>query len=285
MRITLLLLSLLSFFSNAEQRIVSAGAGVTEILFALGAGDKVVAVDVTSMHPAQVHKLVKVGYHRQLSAEGLLSVAPDLLLGSEEMGPANTIEQLKQVGVRVESVNVTNDFAQMEQRIMRIGEIVGKPEQAKKLWLQVAKQKQQLDKKIGQVKKPLKAVFLLSMNGRTPKVAGGNTSPNTLIEISGAMNAAAGEFEGYKQVSAESLIKMQPDVILVTQTRGREITLEGLLTQQPGLAQTPAGKNGRLVIFDGTVLVGGMAPRILNVAQELAEGFYPELLAGSKNAG
>ena len=89
---------------NAEshnRRIVSLGGSVTETVFALGAGADVIAVDQSSLFPEQVRSLPQVGYFRRLSAEGVLSLAPDLILASEGSGPPPVIDQLEASGVRI----------------------------------------------------------------------------------------------------------------------------------------------------------------------------------------
>ena len=74
----------------ANQRIISAGSAVTELVIALDATDKLVAVDATSRFP-ESNALPKIGYHRQLSAEGLIALQPTVIIGSDEMGPDSAV--------------------------------------------------------------------------------------------------------------------------------------------------------------------------------------------------
>lgn len=88
----------------AEQRIISIGGSVTEIIFALGAGDRLVAVDSTSLYPADATELPDVGYMRRLSAEPILALGPDRILAIEDAGPLPVLDQLHEAGVEVEII-------------------------------------------------------------------------------------------------------------------------------------------------------------------------------------
>ena len=82
-------------------RIVSLGGAVTEIVFALGYGQKVVGVDASSSYPEAVSDIAKVSYHRRLSAEGIISLAPTLVIATTEAGPPEVIQQLRSAGITI----------------------------------------------------------------------------------------------------------------------------------------------------------------------------------------
>lgn len=103
-RLALMVTLTLPLTAAAAQRIVSIGGDVTEIAFALGAGDDVIARDSTSLHPEAVKKLPDVGYMRQLNAEGILALKPTLVLTTELAQPALVLKQLADSGVKVVSV-------------------------------------------------------------------------------------------------------------------------------------------------------------------------------------
>ena len=86
----------------APQRIVSMNGSMTEALFAVGAGESVVGVDTSSVFPPEAQRLPKIGYQSKLSAEGILSLRPDLVLGTQDAGPPEVIEQIRRAGIRVE---------------------------------------------------------------------------------------------------------------------------------------------------------------------------------------
>ena len=90
-------------------RIVSVGGAITEIIYALGEQDRLVARDVTSNFPAQARELPDVGYIRRLSPEGILSVNPDLIIAQEGAGPPETIELLNEA--QIPMVEIPEGFA------------------------------------------------------------------------------------------------------------------------------------------------------------------------------
>lgn len=268
----------ISLFSSplgwAQERIVSAGSAVTEIIESLGASDQLVAVDVTSEQPAQL-TLPVVGYHRQLAAEGLLALQPTLLIGSEEMGPDTTLNTLKQAGVKVSVVNSDNTTEGLDKRIDEIALLTGKQDGALEIKQMVQQQVTQL-----QTFKPIrtkKALFLLIHEGRPASVAGSGTTPDALIRLIGAQNPAAQSLSSYKPISVESMVQMQPDVILVS---GRSFDDLGgpqaILNKMPMLSATPAGETLNIISIDGKALVGGLGLKTLKEAIRIQPVIYPQ---------
>jgi ABC-type hemin transport system substrate-binding protein len=100
-----------------EQRVVSVGGAITEIIYALGAEKKLVAVDTTSLHPKAALLLPKVGYMRTLSAEGVLSMRPSLVLATSEAGPPPVIAQLKSAGVKLDIVSADHSFDELRNKV------------------------------------------------------------------------------------------------------------------------------------------------------------------------
>ncbi|OEE42365.1 heme/hemin ABC transporter substrate-binding protein [Vibrio anguillarum] len=258
----------------AQERIISAGSAVTEILVALGAQNKLVAVDVTSEIPNDL-ALPKIGYHRQLSAEGLLALAPTQLIGSSEMGPESTLQQLKGAGVNVEVVNDESTPQGLLARIDQIATLADEKPQAKAL-------KQQVQSTIAALthqsthKTPKKVLFLLIHEGRAANVAGSDTTPNSIIELAGAVNPAAEQVTSYKPLSMEAIIEMQPDVILVSGRSYEKLGgADAILQSIPTLVATPAGINKQIITIDGHALVGGLGLKSLAEAQRLNALLYP----------
>lgn len=256
-------------YTNASERIISAGSAVTEIIFALEQQDKLVAVDVTSALPKDL-ELPKIGYHRRLSAEGLLALGANRLIGSDEMGPDTTLAQLKSAGVKVDVVNTKATPTGLLERIDEIALITGAEQQAEKLKRQVNQQIETLEANQPEVGK--KVLFLLIHEGRPANVAGKDTTPNAIIELAGGINPAAEQLTSYKPMSTEAMVEMQPDVILVS---GRSYDKMGgaeqILSKMPLLAATPAGKNKRIIKVDGHALVGGLGLKSLSEAERLSK--------------
>ncbi|ELB2196372.1 ABC transporter substrate-binding protein [Vibrio parahaemolyticus] len=273
----LLLASTNLFANNAptSERVVSAGSAVTELLLALDAKDSLVAVDVTSTLP-QGMELPDVGYHRRLSAEGLLALSPTKLIGSDEMGPTTTLNQLKSAGVDVEIVNTEANVDRLLHRIDQIATIMNREYQATNLKQKVKTQVESLQANQPAPSTKKKVLFLLIHEGRPANVAGLDTTPNAIIALAGGDNPAAKKLTSYKPLSTEAMVEMQPDVILVS---GRSYESMGgadaILKAMPLLAATPAGQTKNIITIDGHALVGGLGLKSLSEAKRLNALLYP----------
>ncbi|ELR8726268.1 ABC transporter substrate-binding protein [Vibrio vulnificus] len=259
----------------AQERIISAGSAVTELILALHAEQSLVAVDVTSQLP-EGQPLPKIGYHRRLSAEGLLALSPTKLIGSDEMGPAPVLQQLKSTGVDIEVVNTQANVDGLKARIDQIAAILNKPQEAQQLKSLVDQQVQSLKANQPTVQKK-KVLFLLIHEGRAANVAGTDTTPDAIIRLAGAINPAADRITAYKPLSSESMVEMQPDVILVS---GRSFEKLGgpdaIIKMMPLLAATPAGQNKQIMAIDGAALVGGLGLKSLAEAKRLNQLLYTQ---------
>ncbi|MGU5723186.1 heme/hemin ABC transporter substrate-binding protein [Aeromonas caviae] len=260
-------LSLSSPSVMAGERIVSIGPATTELILALGGEQSLVATDVSSPEPRGVPK---VGYHRALAAEGILSLAPTLVVGSDEMGPSSTLDQLRRAGVEVKVMATAPTLANLNERIDALAGLLGNQAAGTRLKAEIAVQS---DKLAAQAKqnKPLRVAFLLLHKGQPTSIAGGNTTASALVTLAGGVNPVA-QLHDYKPVSTESLIELQPDLVLVS---GRDWQRyqdpETVLSQVPALAATPAGKNRAIHAIDGHALQGGLSLRSLQQANQIAQ--------------
>ncbi|MEZ9723422.1 hemin ABC transporter substrate-binding protein [Vibrio splendidus] len=258
-----------------QPRIISAGSAVTELVLALGAEEQLVAIDVTSHFP-QTENLPKIGYHRNLSAEGLIALEPTTLIGSDEMGPDNAISQLKSAGIDVEIVNTEANVEGLLERIDQIAKITHTEAHSEQVKAEVNQKIAALKANQVSSNEAKKVLFLLLHEGRPANVAGGETSPNAIIELAGGVNPAAKSLTSYKPLSMESLVEMQPDVILVS---GRSYQKMGgadaILKSLPMLAATPAGMNKKIITVKGSALVGGLGLESLSEAKRLNALIYP----------
>lgn len=259
------------------QRWVSAGGSITEWVVALGGQSKLVGVDTTSLHPVDLKKLPSIGYQRQLAAEGILSLKPDLLLGSEEMGPPPVLAQVKSAGVKIEALSTKADLPTLEHNLSLIGTLLGDEPRAAKV---LADYKQRLQQQAqwvtsAQAGKPAPTVLLLlSHSGSSPMAAGQDTIGAWLIGQAGGRSITT--HTSYKALSTEALLALDPEVIIFADRSiaGPEAKA-ALLKQNPALAATRAAKNDRLLALDPTLLVGGLGPRIPDALAVLGAAFYP----------
>ena len=260
-------LSLSSPSVMAVERIVSIGPATTELILALGGEQSLVATDVSSPEPRGVPK---VGYHRALAAEGILSLSPTLVVGSDEMGPNSTLDQLRCANVKVEVMATAPTLANLNERIDTLAHLLGDQAAGSKLKEEIAAQSDTLAAQAKQ-NKPLKVAFLLLHKGQPTSIAGGNTTASALVTLAGGVNPVAG-LHDYKPVSTESLIELQPDLVLVS---GRDWQQyqdpDAVLSQVPALSATPAGKNKAIHAIDGHALQGGLSLRSLQQANQIAQ--------------
>ncbi|MCX4033288.1 heme/hemin ABC transporter substrate-binding protein [Aeromonas caviae] len=260
-------LSLSSPSVMAGERIVSIGPATTELILALGGEQSLVATDVSSPEPRGVPK---VGYHRALAAEGILSLSPTLVVGSDEMGPSSTLDQLRRANVKVEVMATAPTLANLNERIDTLAHLLGDQAAGSKLKEEIAAQSDTLAAQAKQ-NKPLKVAFLLLHKGQPTSIAGGNTTASALVTLAGGVNPVAG-LHDYKPVSTESLIELQPDLVLVS---GRDWQQyqdpDAVLSQVPALSATPAGKNKAIHAIDGHALQGGLSLRSLQQANQIAQ--------------
>ena len=251
MRFFGLMLCLLALPVFASPRVVSIGGDVTEIVYALGAGDQLVGRDSTSIHPAQAEKLPDVGYMRQLNTEGILALKPAVVLANNQAKPSQVLEQLSQVGVRVVHVTGENSLPAILQKITTVANALHKEEAAKPLLRQVREQIQALPTR------PLsiKALYIMANSGMTTLVAGKETAADVAMRSAGLSNVM-GNVPHYQSLSAEGVIAAAPQVILIDRRGVAALGGTDKLWQLPGLSMTPAGRDHRVIIIDQVALLG-----------------------------
>ncbi|MEN5240301.1 MULTISPECIES: heme/hemin ABC transporter substrate-binding protein [Pseudomonas] len=272
-----LLLSTPTLAGELPQRWVSAGGALSEWISALGGEQRLVGVDTTSQHPKSLKALPSIGYQRQLSAEGILSLRPDVLVGTEEMGPPPVLAQIRKAGVRVELFSSKAELAAVDENLKHLGVLLGSEQQAATLASDYHRQLQGLQDKIKQAQASQKApgvLLLVGHAGAKPLIAGLGTSGDWLLRQAGARNLA--DHQGYKNFSVEALAALDPDVVVFSdRALAGEAALQALIKENPALAGSRAVRDKRLLSLDPTLLVGGLGPRLPATLHELAASFYP----------
>jgi iron complex transport system substrate-binding protein len=246
-------------------RTVALGGDITETVYAVGAQQQLVGVDSTSQWPAAAHQLPDVGYVRQLAAEGMLALRPQLIIATHDAGPPQVIAQLRDAGVRIETMPVTTTPADVAAKIRHIGQLLGRPDVAEQLARENEGEYAALARDVAAMTRHPRVVFLMSAGAGSPLAAGRDTAASRAIVLAGGVNAGDG-FAGYKPVSAEALVGLAPDAILLMRERADALGgIDGVL-KLPGVALTPAGRARRIAFVDGQALLG-FGPR--NAAHEL----------------
>lgn len=263
--------------ANAQQppRIVSVGSSITEIVYALGAEKLLVGVDTTSLYPEAARKLPQVGYMRALSAEGVLSLKPTLIIATTAAGPAGALDQLKATGIEIMILPDHYDYDSVVTKIAAIGKVTGKVAEADALIDRGRSAMQSLAERLATVKSHPRVLFLLSMTGGAPQAAGRDTAAAGIIKLAGGVNAVDG-YAGYRPLTPESVIASRADYVLVTRQTVDAMGGKQAILDQPSLNRTPAGKAGRIIEFD-TLLLLGFGPRTPQAARELAMALHPDL--------
>lgn len=268
MRLALLLVLAWAGAAAAQARVIAVGGAVTEIVFALGAGKRLVAVDSTSLEPEAARSLPRVGYLRSLSAEGVLSLRPQLLLATADAGPGTALGQIRGAGVPVKLLSQGHSFHALRGNVLEIAAALGASSEGAAL-------QQRLDAEWARTVEDLKTLpgkprvaFILAHTGTSMMVAGEDTAAHAMLRLAGATNAAAG-FKGYKPLTAEAAVAAAPEVILITDQGLRELGGAKRLWDKPGLALTPAAKAGRVVSMDALFLLG-FGPRLPEAVRDLA---------------
>lgn len=257
----------------AEERIVSIGGAVTEIFYALGNEARVAAVDTTSLYPPEALKSKpNVGYMRALSAEGVLSVKPSLIVAADGAGPPAAITTLQQSGVRMVTIPDELSPAGVQRKIIAVGELVGSREAANAMASRVDARFTALAALRARIEKPKRVLFVLSASGGRTMIAGKATSADAMIYLAGATNAAS-SIEGFKPMNDEAIVAAAPDVVLMMR---RETASANNILSSPAFAATPTGKAHALVEMDGNYLLG-FGPRAPDAARDLMAALYPKL--------
>jgi len=260
----------------APERIISADGSLTEIVYALGEEARLVGVDTTSRYPVAATELPQIGYMRNISAEGSLSLAPNVLIATEQSGPPRVLNQIGQAGVDVAQYTAAPTLEAVRAKIEGVAALLNKKEAGQALWQQVSEEVERARHRVKRIEKPLRVLFIFSASGNSPVVGGRNTGADTMITLAGGINVAS-EIEGYKPMTTEAIVAVRPEVILMMQRGGNHTVAPEDVFSKPGLAQTPAARNNRLVAMDGLYLLG-FGPRIGKALDDLSKAFYPEHL-------
>jgi iron complex transport system substrate-binding protein len=272
--------------AELPQRWVSAGGALTEWVSALGGESKLVGVDTTSQHPESLQGLPSIGYQRQLSAEGILSLRPQMLIGTEEMGPPPALSQIRSAGVQVELFSAKPDLPSLQGNLQHLGKLLGNEDKATQLFQEYQQQLEQQKAWVSQAQTRHKApgvLLLVGHAGGKPLIAGKDTAADWLLRQAGGQNLAT--HSGYKPFSVESLVSLNPEVLVFAdRSLSGEAARAALFKENPVLASTRAAKDGRVFELDPTLLVGGLGPRLPQSLLQLSARFYPDETARAQTA-
>ncbi|PWJ56700.1 iron complex transport system substrate-binding protein [Dyadobacter jejuensis] len=247
-------------------RIVSVNGTLSEIVAGLGLTSQLVGVDITSTYPESLQKVPKVGHNRSLSAEGILSLNPDLIIyTNESMVSDRLLSQLKASGKKVVLFEQVYSKQGAIDLIRAVGKYFDRNAQAEKMVTTVENDLRRLVRP----EKPQKLLFIYARGTATMMVAGTGTALEALFGLTGNINAVQG-FSNFKPLTAEALVMANPDVLVLFDSGLESLDGPQGLLKVPGVMATNAGKNKKIVSMDGQLLTS-YGPRLGKAAIELAQ--------------
>lgn len=252
-------------FGNKESgdkkdiRIVCLSKHLTEMLFALNKGHDIVACDLSSTYPDSAKLLKTVGYHRALNPEGIISMEPDLVIHSNDIGPENVLPQITKAGLNIKEFGKANTFDSAKLLLEDLGKYFHEEKRAdsiiKKMDTDMAIARNAL---ISRNIKDTPSVMIIHF-GRANNVyfvmSGRNGVGDKLIAAAGGKTAHY-DAKGARQISGEAIAEANPDIIIATDFGFDQMGgMEKFATGIPGVSLTNAAKNKRIYRFEEHDLV------------------------------
>ncbi|MEP7038327.1 MAG: ABC transporter substrate-binding protein, partial [Acidobacteriota bacterium] len=260
-----------------NSRIVSVGTAITETIYALGAGDKLVGVDNSSReYIPDAKNLPTVGARNALNAEGILSLKPTLVILGADSAPPQIFDQLRNAGIAVLTLTPDYTTETVKSKVLTIAKAVGMDAKAAEINNEIDNKMSEVNKMLANVNEKPKVMFV----GRGPNMpnatmSGAGTTIDEMIKLAGGTNPFT-DFTGFREMTDEAVVAAQPDIILMTiKSFERSGGVDGVL-KFPGVALTPAGKNKRIVAVSD-MYFQGFGPGVGTAVRELAVKFHPEL--------
>ncbi|MFF9894407.1 hemin ABC transporter substrate-binding protein [Streptomyces longispororuber] len=257
------------------RRVVPLSGGLSEIVFTLGLGERVVARDITATF-AQAKKLPVVTRAHDVSAESVLSLKPSVVLAETTTGPAEALDQIRDAGVPVVVLAPAKGLDDVGPRIGAVAKALGVPKAGQALTARTEQRIAKVRASVpGRAKKPRVAFLYLRGSASVYLLGGRESGASPLLEAAGAVDAgkASGLRKDFTPITSEALAKAAPDAILVM-SKGLDSVggVDGLV-KIPGVAETPAGMDRRVVsVEDGVLLNYG--PRTDRVLASLVDQLY-----------
>jgi iron complex transport system substrate-binding protein len=258
-------------------RIIALNGATAEIIYDLGLGQNLVGVDVTATYPPEIQDVPKIGFGRQLSAEGILSLNPTVVIGDTTSGPPEVLDQIKQAGVAVVLYDQFTDLNAPFEKIDAISSALGVTDAGNALKEQ-AKSEYDAALELAKTATSHPRVLFIYIRGTSTLLIGGEGSgADTLITAAGGVDAGTeAGVKGFVPITSEALVAAAPDVILVMTSGLQSIGGVDGLMKIPGVAETPAGENGKIVEFEDQYLLG-LGPRLGQLLTDLIYAIHPEL--------
>ena len=253
------------------QRIVSLAPNITEILFALELGDRVIGVTQHCNYPPEAAAKTNVGSYVDLNLEKILSLKPDLVIATADGNEKGPVERLVEFGVPVLITN-PKKLVDVFETIRTIGRITKKEKKAEILIGSLQKRMDRIVLACSRLPQP--RVFL-QINEHPLITVGRDTFHNNLIKLAGGINISGQDSIKYPKYSLEQVLRSRPDVILITSME-RGVAAEKKKERWIHWDQIPAVTQGRIYLLDSDLL-DRPSPRLVDGLEALARAIHPEL--------
>lgn len=252
-------------------RIVPLAPSITEILYYLGLGDRVVGVTNFSYYPPEALEKPKVGSYIDLNIEKIITLGPDLVIGTKDGNNPGIVDLLEQAKIPTYIVNPRNVVEVMET--MRIvGRLCGIEEKAERLADDLEIRLNRIRKGVEHQKKPL--VFL-QINLHPIMTVNKNTFHQDIISLAGGINMTADAGISYPRISIEEVIKKKPEIIIIS-SMDRGGMFEKARQEWLKWTSIPAARDGKVYLIDSD-LIDRPSPRIIEGIEEMAKLIHPEV--------
>jgi len=260
-------------------RIVSLNGTITELLYEFELEDNIVGVDVTSTYPASAKSITNLGHSSQLNTEAILALKPNLILIDDKMVGNKALNGLEASGIKIQAIKIPRTLEGSLEVAKQLKTALNKNIETTVLETKIAKNKEKLDALLSAKTTEPKVLFIYARGAQAMMVAGKNTFAESVITLAGG-NSIVQEFEEFKPLTPEALLQYQPEVILMFDSglaslreEGNDKSGEEQLLGIPGILQTPAGQNRRIISMEGLYL-SGFGPRASDAVLELATALH-----------
>lgn len=249
-----------------DAKIVSLNGTITEILVELGLEDQLVGVDVSSTYPASIREKPRVSNNRSVSAEGVLTLGPTLIIGTQADLTGETLDQLHQTGVKTLVFEYEYSIEGSKKLIRSIADSLQLSAKGDSILRKLDVELQEVGDFHQAVDKP-RVLFIYARGAGSMMVGGKDTQVDEMIQLAGGVNVAS-DITAYKPLTAEALVAYNPQVILLFDSGLSSLgNMEGIL-ELPGVRDTDAGRNRKIIHMDGQLL-SGFSPRVAQAILEL----------------
>jgi len=237
-----------------DMRVVCLSKQITEMIYELGKGHDLVAVDLSSTYPDSAKMLKTVGYHMALSPESIIAMNPDLVIHGNDVGPANVLPQIEKAGLNIKVFPGGRSIDSAEILLKNLGKFFGVEKRAdsivKKMEADIAKAADTL-KALG-IKDSLRVMIIHFglRNNNYFVMSGRGGVGDKMLRLAGC-SPATYDGKGAREMSAEAVALANPDVIVATDFGfDRMGSMDKFISSVPGVSLTNAGKNKRIVRFE-----------------------------------